>query len=90
MRRRALNGGAPHERQQGRLVCEPAHDGVPVGVGENRGRGQLGEKFPHNGFHGRSKDEPDALFKGGCDGPYPLCHIAQKFPVIEETTQKGT
>ena len=36
-------------------------DGVPLGVDEDRGRGQLGEKFPHNGFHGRSKDEHDAL-----------------------------
>ena len=47
-------------------------DGVPVGVDEDRERGQLGEQFPHNGFHGRSKDEIDALFEKGCAGPYPL------------------
>ena len=40
-------------------------DGVPVGVDEDRGRGQLGEKFPHNGFHGRREDELDALFEKG-------------------------
>ena len=62
-------------------------DGVPVGVDEDRECGQLREQFPHNGFHGRSKDELDALFEKGCDGPYPLRHIAQNFPVIGTTTQ---
>ena len=62
-------------------------DVVPVGEDEYRGRGQLGEKFPHNGFHGRNKDELDALFEKGGDQPYPLYHVAQKFPVIGTTTQ---
>ena len=52
---------------------------VPVGVDEDRGREQLGEKFPHNGFHSRNKDDLDALFEKGGDGPYPLLHIAQNF-----------
>ena len=38
-------------------------DGVPVRVDEDRGRGQFGEQFPHNGFHGRSKDELDTSFE---------------------------
>ena len=62
-------------------------DGVPVRVDEDRGRGKLGEQFPHNGFRGRSKDELDALFEKGGDGPYPLRHIALKIPVIGKTTQ---
>ena len=62
-------------------------DGVPVRVDEDRGRRQLGEQFPHNVFHGRSKDELDALFEKGGDGPYPLRHIALKIPVIGKTTQ---
>ena len=64
-------------------------DAVPVGVNEERRRGQLDEKFPPDGFHGRSKDELDALFAKGGDGPYPLGHIAQKFPVIGKTSQEG-
>ena len=53
-----------------------AADGVSVGVDEDRGRGQLGEEFLHYGFHGGNKDELDALFERGGDGPYPLRHIA--------------
>ena len=58
--------------------------GVPVGVDEDRGRGWLGEEFPHNGFQGRSKDELDALSEnvGEGDGPYPLRDISQKLPAI--------
>ena len=67
------------------VVC----DAVAVGIDEDRGRGQVGEKFPHNGFHGRSKDELDALFEKGGDGPYPLRRIAQKFPVIGKATLEG-
>ena len=64
-------------------------DGVPVGVDEDQGCRQFGEKFPHNGFHGRSEDELDALFERGGDGQYPLCRISQEFPVIRKSTQKG-
>ena len=59
-------------------------DGVPFRVDEDRGRRLLGEQFPHNVFQGRSKDELDALFEKGGDGPYPLRHIAQKFPVMKD------
>ena len=51
-------------------------DAVAVGVNEDRRGGQLGEKFPHDGFHGRTKDGLDALFENGGDGPYSLGHIA--------------
>ena len=64
-------------------------DAVPVDVNEDRRRGQPGEKFPHDGFHSRSKDELDALFEKGGDGPYPLRRIAQKFPVIGKATLEG-
>ena len=64
-------------------------DAVPVGLDEDRRRVQLDEKFPHDGFHGRSKDELGALFENGGDGPYPLGHIAQKFPVIGKASQEG-
>ena len=50
-------------------------DGVPVGVDEDWERAKLGERFPHNGFHGRTKDELDALFEKGGGGPYPLRHL---------------
>ena len=62
-------------------------DAVPVGVNEDRRRGQLGKTLPHDGFHGRSKDERDALVEKGDDGPYPLRHVAQKFPAIGEISQ---
>ena len=64
-------------------------DAVPVGVNEDRRCGQLGETFPHDGFHSRNKDELDALFEKGGDEPYPLGHIAQKFLVIGKTSQEG-
>ena len=63
-------------------------DGVPVGVDEDRGRGQLGQKFPHDGFHSWSKYELDPLFQKGIDGPYALCHTAQGFPVLGKCAQK--
>ena len=77
--------GIAVEEKRARVVG----DGVPVGVDEDRRRGPLSENPLHYGFHGRSKDELDALFEKGDDGPYPLRHIAQTFPVIETTTQKG-
>ena len=63
-------------------------DAVPVGVNEDRRRGQRGAKFPHDGFHSRRKDELDALFEKGGNGPHPRGHIAQKFPVIGKTSQE--
>ena len=51
-------------------------DGVLVGVDGDRGRGQFGEQFTHNGFHRISRDEFDALFEKKGDGPYTLRHIA--------------
>ena len=65
-------------------------DGVPIGVDEDRGRGQLGDKFPHNGLHGRRKDELDALFGKGGDGPYPLRHIGQKVFCNRKDHPKGS
>ena len=51
-------------------------DAFQVGVDEDRRRGQLGKKFPHDGFHGRSRDEFDALREKGGDRPYSLRHMA--------------
>lgn len=40
-------------------------DGVPHAVDPDRERRHLGEESPHDGLHGGSTNERDALFEGG-------------------------
>ena len=39
-------------------------DGIPVGVDQDRGCRQLGERLPHDGIRGGSKQKLDNIFRG--------------------------
>ena len=63
-------------------------DRVPVRVDLKRWGGQFLKERPHDGLHGRRKNEFYPLLQERGDGPNHLGHVGQNIAVVGEATKE--